>query len=385
MPRFVWQAYAGGRKRTGHVWADSPEQAILALEARGHCILRLYERITIREALTRILPVPDRDRQSVFRALAAGVQAGARPDRTQLKTCCGTGAAAYWAARLCDYVQAGMPLSGAMEAVPQLFRSPVPETIAAAEKTSTVPAVMDRLDTALAREAQQKALVVKSVAYPVTTLALAVPLILVASMVVLPEVASVFGQAGVKLPGPTMALVRLGLWTKRSWGLVIVVFTVLMLAVCCLARRGRGMAPHIPVLGRALVEAGWAGFCLTLADCVEAKMPPSEALSVAAGAVVWDQVRRPALDASAAVRLGVPLALCLDRFHPAVKRELSLQRDDMARRLVEVARSLESTSAAQIETLVSALQPVLTTLVAVMIGSASILICLPALSTMEVP
>jgi type IV pilus assembly protein PilC len=272
-----------------------------------------------------------------------------------------------------------------MEAVPQLFCSPVPQIIAAAEKTSTLPAVMDRLESALARKSHQKALMLKSIAYPVTTLALAVPLILVASMVVLPEVASVFEQAGVKLPGPTMALVRLGLWTRRSWGLVVAIFTVLMLAVCYLARRGIGMAPHIPVLGRALIDAGWAGFCLTLADCVEAKMPPSEALSVAAGVVVWEQVRRPALDASAAVGLGVPLGLCLNGFHPAVKRELSLQREDMARRLAEVAWSLESASAAQVEALVSALQPVLTTLVAVIVGAASILICLPALSTMDIP
>jgi hypothetical protein len=91
------------------------------------------------------------------------------------------------------------------------------------------------------------------------------------------------------------------------------------------------------------------------------------------------------MDASAAVAAGVPLELCLDSFHPLVRQELTLQRPDMALRLAETGRCLEFSSADQAEALALVVQPVLTTLVAAIVGAASILICLPALSVIDIP
>jgi len=333
----------------------------------------------------RALPVPDRDRQCVLRALASGARAGGSTSQTLAQVCGHIGpAAAYWTDRLSDYMQAGMPLSTALGALPQLFPSPLPQVIAAAGRTGTLQVVLDRLEAALARRSRGQALLAKAMAYPMTTLILALPLVVVASTVVLPEVAGIFEEAGMGLPGPTTALVRFGLWARKSWKVGVAIGPVLIPAIYWLYRHAGRLAPCIPVLGRALLDASWATFCMTLADCVGSGMAPAEALSTAAR-VGWPRVRGPAELASIAVAQGVPLALCLDGFHPAVQRVLATQSEDTARRLMDIGHLLESTSAAQVEGFILAMQPVLTTLTAILIGAVSILICLPALTTMNIP
>ncbi len=329
--------------------------------------------------------MPDSDRRLVIRALAAGAGSRGRVSQALADACGQAGpAAAYWTARLQGLVDAGVPLRVAVQAVPQLFPDVVSHVIAAAERTGTLAAALDRLEAVLARKSKLHSLVARSLAYPVATLALALPLIIVATTVVLPDMACIFEDAGMALPGPTKALARFGLWARVSWRIGIGAVPVLVVGLYWAYRHAGRIASRTPVLGRALSGAGWANLCLTLADCVESGMSTSQALGTAS-TVGGPEIRGATLAASTLVAAGAPLGRCLDGFRPVVRRELGAHDASIVRRLKDAGELLGSTSAAQVEAFIMVAQPVLTTLIAIVIGAVSVVICLPALSTVNIP
>ena len=223
MSAFEYRALdAQKRVKRGVVQADTPRQARSMIRDQG--LIPIQIEIIARRQATRFMWGAQRERSVVLRQLSTLIRAGMtveevltllteQADRAETRRALGA---------IRSRVLEGQSLSVAMREQPQLFPRLYSASIAAAERTGQLDAVLGRLaDYAQSREAMGRGLGLALV-YP--ALLAMIALLVVSALIgwVVPRIVGVFEQAGQALPAITQSLLSLSdLVSGYGWVMVL--------------------------------------------------------------------------------------------------------------------------------------------------------------------
>lgn len=215
---------------------------------------------------------------------------------------------------LAQQIESGAGFSESLGRFPRVFPPLYISMVRAGEASGKLDEALRRLSLLMKRQAELRQQLVTAMTYPLLLLAVGIGAVVFLLVSIIPKFMTIFVDAGVPLPLPTLLLAQTG-EALRRYGLVLGVALAGLLWLAQASRgtaRGRrywdGWALRIPVVGEVIRRTALARLARTLETLFSSGVPILESLTIAeatCGNVVIGDVCSAA---RAKVQQGQPLA-----------------------------------------------------------------------------
>jgi general secretion pathway protein F len=293
-----------------------------------------------------------------------------------------------------ERVREGGSLSDALEAQHGTFSRLYINMVRAGEIGGTLDATLDRLTEYLERSKELRDSVISALIYPILLILLAAGSLILLLVYVIPQFTPIFEELGGDLPLITkMVLAVGGVLQNFWWGLIGIAVLAIAWFKRMLADPPRRLRFDTRILtvkwvGGLLAKLEAARLSRTLGTLLVNGVPLLSALSIARNVVINTRMREDVEDASREVKTGGGLARNLakgGRFPRLALQMISVgeetgQLDGM---LLKVADTFDRDVRNTIDRLLSVFTPVVTLLLAIMIGTIVLSVLLAILSINE--
>lgn len=292
-------------------------------------------------------------------------------------------------------VEGGQTLTRALEKYPTIFDRLFVGLVNAGEVGGALEESLQRLSQFLESEVSLRRKIKSAMTYPMLILAFAAMVVIGLMTFILPKFMVLFDDLGMKdLPGPTAILKATSnfMVTKWYW---MVVFTVIFIVAFRLFLRtkvGRRLFDKLklkaPVFGPLNHKVALARFSRTLSTLLSSGVNILPAMETVAGTVSNDILSDAILQARASIREGERIGDPLARsrmFPPMVVQMITIGEESgsLDPMLAKVADFYEGEVDAAIESLTSAIEPVLIVTLGVVVGFIVIALFLPLVAIIQ--
>ena len=397
MPQFFYRAYTGqGTVTTGTISADQRKAAIEALYVSGLTPFETFEEFASNAApSSRLSPTPEARPPKGDNEIRIDLRALSRFS-VELSSLLNSGMSIEKAFRIMiasdprgrvgqlaqailNDVLAGAQLGEAIAARPRCFGSDYRAIVAAGEASGTLAQALTQICALLQRRIELRNKIVSALVYPLVILMMSVLSVGVIIGVLIPNLAPVFTDAGLPLPGILASFAKIG----DHWELIATIAGMPTLALwgglrasarSPSARQTRDqMLCAVPIIGPMIRIREAAAFLRALGTLVSSHAPLMASLETSADLVGNAYMALRYREAIARVSQGISLNRVLADADLIPQAGLSLiaigeETGQLGRILIDVATSLEANFQRQIERLVGLMTPVLTLCVGVGVG-----------------
>ena len=285
-------------------------------------------------------------------------------------------------------VSSGTSLAGALSRHPyfdELFCS----LVASGENSGTLEVMLDRVATYKEKTEALKAKIKKALTYPIAVIVVAVVVTAILLVKVVPQFAETFQGFGSDLPGFTLFVLRISDWVQAWWFILLLLFFAAGYIFSRARQRSKRFADWIdsvalklPIIGSVVHDAVMARFSRTLSTTFAAGVPLVEALESTAGAagnaVYARAIRRIRDD----VTTGTALAISIRTtgLFPTMLLQMTAigeesgSLDDM---LGKVADHYEAAVDNAVDSLSALMEPMIMSVLRVLVGGLMIAMYLP--------
>lgn len=293
-----------------------------------------------------------------------------------------------------ERVRKGGSLSEALEAQHGTFSRLFINMVTAGEIGGTLDLTLERLSDYLERTREMKDSVITALIYPALLILLAGASLILLLVYVIPQFAPIFEELGGDLPLVTKVVLAVGaVLQKFWWGLLALALLAVMWFRSMLADPQRRLAWD----GR-LLETRWVGDLVakvetarlsrTLGTLLVNGVPLLSALSIARNVVVNTVLKQDVQDTAREVKTGGSLARNLGsggRFPKLALQMISVGEETgkLDEMLLKVSDTYDREVRNTIDRLLSVFTPVVTVLMAIMIGTIVLSVLLAILSINE--
>lgn len=286
-------------------------------------------------------------------------------------------------------VSSGNGLASSLAKHHPLFEELFCSLIASGENSGTLDVMLDRVATYKEKTEALKAKIKKAMTYPIATIVVAIVVTGILLIKVVPQFAETFHNFGSDLPAFTLLVLRVSEWMQNWWlALLLGLLAGSYMFSQSKSRSKRfadwldGMALKLPILGVVLHDAVIARFSRTLSTTFAAGVPLVEALESTAGATGNAIFARAVYRIRDDVMAGTPLALSIRTtgLFPSMLLQMvtigeeSGSLDDM---LAKVADHYEAAVDNAVDSLSSLIEPIIMSVLGVLIGGLMIAMYLP--------
>ena len=185
-------------------------------------------------------------------------------------------------------VEGGQDFSTALARYPKLFDKTYVSLVRASESTGTLGAMLDRIAHYLRKEVETRGKVRSAMAYPAIMMVLATGVTIFLLTFVLPKFTPLFTRKGIKLPVPTVIMMKLSDALLNHWYLWLALIAALI-AGFIFGRRtepGRKMWDwvkiHLPIAGPMFRKVCLSRSIRTLGTMIQSGVPMLDALQLSA-------------------------------------------------------------------------------------------------------
>lgn len=286
-------------------------------------------------------------------------------------------------------VSSGTGFAGALEKHPRYFDDLFCSLVASGENSGTLEVMLDRVATYKEKTEALKAKIKKAMTYPIATIVVAIVVTGILLVKVVPQFAETFQGFGSDLPGFTLFVLRLSDWVQDWWFVVLMGFFAGGYVFSQAKRRSKrfadwldSVALKLPILGSVVHDAVIARFSRTLSTTFAAGVPLVEALESTAGAagnaIYAGAIRRIRDDVTAGTSLA--LSIRTTGLFPTMLLQMTAigeesgSLDDM---LGKVADHYEAAVDNAVDSLSSLIEPIIMSVLGVLIGGLMIAMYLP--------
>lgn len=286
-------------------------------------------------------------------------------------------------------IENGETFSAAMNAYPAAFPELMVNQVRVGERSGTLPHTLSRLAQQVEQASDLRQKLWKKMSYPIIVTVAGGGVILFLLTYVVPQFENTYKQARIPLPLVTRFLMAVGnaLVQHGWWVAIAAIVTVIVI------RRARANAKfagqmdrlilRIPLFGSWLRDIAVLQFMEVLGVMMESGFKLVDALAVSGGSVRNQAMRMCVDQLRAAVTRGEKLSTELDRhgdlFPPVVSQLVIVgeQTGNLSKATGHVRDHLRKQIERQAEWMVGMLEPILTILMAVAIGTILLAIYLP--------
>lgn len=292
-------------------------------------------------------------------------------------------------------VEAGQTLSKAMSKYPNVFSNLFIGLIRAGEVGGVLEESLQRLASFLEADVALRRKVRAAMTYPTIVVIAALTIVIGLVTFILPKFFDVFKDLGIKdFPVMTQMLMDFSNFLTSRWYVMIAIVVLVVIAFRMFVRTriGRRLYDRVklklPVFGPLNHKIALARFSRTLSTLLSSGVPILQALETVAGTVANEIIAEAVMEARARIREGDRIGPPLEKsgmFPPMVVHMISIGEESGAldQMLSKVADFYESEVESTLQSLTSAIEPVLIVLLGGMVGFIVISLLLPLITAVQ--
>ena len=286
-------------------------------------------------------------------------------------------------------VSSGTGLAGALEKHPAHFDELFCSLVASGENSGTLEVMLDRVATYKEKTEALKAKIKKALTYPIAVIVVAIVVTGILLVKVVPQFAETFQSFGSDLPGFTLFVLRISEWVQSWWFIMLLGFFAAGYVFSQAKRRSKrfadgidAVALRLPIIGSVVHDAVIARFSRTLSTTFAAGVPLVDALESTAGAAgnaIYAQgIRRIRDDVTSGTALAISIRTT--GLFPTMLLQMTAigeesgSLDDM---LGKVADHYEAAVGNAVDILSSLMEPMIMSILGVLVGGLMIAMYLP--------
>lgn len=292
-------------------------------------------------------------------------------------------------------VEAGQTLSKAMSKYPNVFSNLFIGLIRAGEVGGVLEESLQRLAAFLEADVALRRKVRAAMTYPTIVVIAALAIVIGLVTFILPKFFDVFKDLGIKdFPAMTQMLMDFSNFLTSRWYVMIAIVVLVVIAFRMFVRTRIGRRLYdrlklkLPVFGALNHKIALARFSRTLSTLLSSGVPILQALETVAGTVANEIIAEAVMEARARIREGDRIGPPLEKsgmFPPMVVHMISIGEESGAldQMLSKVADFYESEVESTLQSLTSAIEPVLIVLLGGMVGFIVISLLLPLITAVQ--
>ncbi len=292
-------------------------------------------------------------------------------------------------------VEAGQTLSKAMSKYPNVFSNLFIGLIRAGEVGGVLEESLQRLAAFLEADVALRRKVRAAMTYPTIVVIAALAIVIGLVTFILPKFFDVFRDLGIKeFPVMTQMLMDFSNFLTSRWYVMIAIVVLVVMAFRMFVRTRIGRRLYdrlklkLPVFGPLNHKIALARFSRTLSTLLSSGVPILQALETVAGTVANEIIAEAVMEARARIREGDRIGPPLEKsgmFPPMVVHMISIGEESGAldQMLSKVADFYESEVESTLQSLTSAIEPVLIVLLGGMVGFIVISLLLPLITAVQ--
>jgi len=386
-----------GKESSGRLQADSREIAVKQLRDQGYFVSQVQEEAAAaprRKGFALRKRVGLRDLSIFCRQFATMINAG-----VSLVRCLDVLEQQTNSVNLKEIireiqteVEGGATLSRSLGQYPRVFSNLAVGLVRAGEVGGVLDDTLERLAGFLESDMALRRKIKAAMTYPVIVMIVAIGIVLFLVTFILPKFIALFKELGVDtFPLPTLLLMRASHFLTSKWWICLIVLVLMWIGLNRLRATKTGrrywdiLKLKIPVFGSLNHKIAVARFARTLSTLLSSGVPILQAMETVAGTVDNEIISEAILLSRTSIRegdtIGDPLAQSR-MFPPMVVQMITIgeetgQLDSM---LAKVADFYEAEVEAALESLTSALEPVMIVFLGFVVGFIVISMFLPLIS-----
>ena len=286
-------------------------------------------------------------------------------------------------------VASGTGLAGSLAKHPVHFDDLFCSLVGSGEDSGTLEVMLDRVATYKEKTEALKAKIKKALTYPTAVIVVAIVVTGILLVKVVPQFAETFRGFGADLPGFTLFVLAISEWVQSWWFMILVGLFAAGYVFVQAKRRYKRFADWIdsvslkvPIIGSVVHDAVIARFSRTLSTTFAAGVPLVEALDSTAGAagnaVYSRAIKRIREDVTAGTALA--MAVRSSGLFPTMLLQMAAigeesgSLDDM---LGKVADHYEAAVDNAVDSLSSLMEPMIMSILGVLVGGLLIAMYMP--------
>lgn len=286
-------------------------------------------------------------------------------------------------------VASGTSLQASLQKHPKQFDDLFCSLVGAGEQAGTLETMLDRVATYKEKTEALKKKIKKAMTYPAAVLVVAVVVTGILLVKVVPQFAETFSSFGSELPAFTLMVLHLSEFVQAWWFIMLAsmiggVFVFLQARQRSkkFAEQTDKLALRIPILGNILYQSIVARFARTLSTTFAAGVPLVDALESVAGAAGSIPYRKATLRVKDDVTAGQQLNSSIRQtamFPTMLVQMVSIGEESGAldEMLAKVATYYEESVDNLVDSLTSLLEPMIMSVLGVLVGGLMIAMYLP--------
>ncbi|MGR9093289.1 MAG: type II secretion system F family protein [Gammaproteobacteria bacterium] len=286
-------------------------------------------------------------------------------------------------------VESGTALNEALSKHPQQFNELYTNLVAAGEQSGILEDILHKLATYMEKTEALKSKIKSALFYPIAVVVVAFIITCILMIFVIPQFQEMFSNFGADLPALTMVVINMSKWFQEFWWLLFAVIIGSVVGIIQLKKRSKRFAHFldrislkIPIIGEILEKSAIARFARTLATMFAAGTPLVEAMTSVAGAcgniVFYDATMKMRDEIATGTQLQVSMRET-NLFPNMVVQMVAIGEESGAldSMLGKVADWYEQEVDDAVDALTSLLEPLIMSVLGVIIGGLVIAMYLP--------
>lgn len=286
-------------------------------------------------------------------------------------------------------VASGTSLAASIEKHPKYFDNLFCSLVAAGEQAGTLEVMLDRVANYKEKTEALKGKIKKAMTYPAAVVVIAVVVTGILLVKVVPQFAVTFSSFGAGLPAFTLMVLHLSEFVQAWWFIIIAAAIAMVFAFTRARRQSHQFAEYtdrlllkLPVIGGIVYNSIVARFARTLSTTFAAGVPLVDALDSVAGAAgsipYHDAIKRIRDDVTAGQQLNTSIK-ATNMFPTMLVQMVSIGEESGAldEMLDKVASHYETIVDNMVDGLTALLEPLIMSVLGILVGGLMIAMYLP--------
>lgn len=286
-------------------------------------------------------------------------------------------------------VAAGGGFAASLRKQPKYFDDLFCNLVESGEQSGSLETMLDRIATYKEKTEQLKAKIKKAMTYPIAVVVVAIVVTGILLVKVVPQFAETFSSFGADLPAFTLFVLHLSQLAQDYWFIVLGVMIVFFLSFGKLKEKSKTFRDlidkyslRIPVVGDILYQSIVARFARTLSTTFAAGVPLIDALQSVAGATGNSVYESAVLRIREEVSTGTQLNVAINHtkvFPPMLIQMATIGEESGAldEMLDKVANYYEEAVDNLVDSLTSLLEPMIMSVLGILVGGLMVAMYLP--------
>lgn len=288
-----------------------------------------------------------------------------------------------------DDVAAGGGFASSLRKRPKYFDELFCNLVESGEQSGALETMLDRIATYKEKTEQLKAKIKKAMTYPIAVVVVAIVVTGILLVKVVPQFAETFSSFGADLPAFTLLVLSLSEWAQANWLYVLVAIVGFFFSYGKLKEKSKSFrnfmdraALKAPIVGAIVNQSIIARFARTLSTTFSAGVPLIDALQSVAGATGNSLYEKAVLkireDVSTGTQLNTAIATT-GMFPPMLIQMTTIGEESGAldEMLDKVATYYEEAVDNLVDNLTSLLEPLIMSVLGILVGGLMVAMYLP--------